>query len=274
MPSLAYGLGKLLGEKPLNGAGGDRFSRQGVVKHIEAVDVLVARERQPVHAAEIGLVPAGGGDLVVYVTNLGVVAACDALTGQVRWVVLAGSERPESRRLVSRAVTWGDNPPFVVGSSVVVTPQDSDLGLVLDRESGRLLDALSTRPAGASLWPGERDGVLYRYLVADGRGRMAFSGAALRIVDGGESVPGAGDGGTGSTRRLDEPAIGRGYWSGGVYYFPAASGLMAFDTRDPGAGVVRIMDWDRPTDSPCEVVAGEGWGMVVWRTGVWMVPLR
>lgn len=221
-----------------------------------------------------GLIPAGAGDTVVYATNLGAVAACDTLTGQVRWLVLLGSERAHRQRLAEGGATWGNNPPLLVGPNVFLTTQDSDLGFVLDRGSGRLVDAFSTRSAGGSPALGGSGGALYRYMVADGRGRVALSGSALRIVDGGGEVPGGNGDVAGPSRRLDDPAIGRGYWHRGIYYFPASGGLMAYDMHDQQAGVVRIMEWERPTDSPCEVVAGPGWGIVVWRTSVWTVPLR
>lgn len=82
----------------------------------------------------------GGGDAFC-VTNLGVVASLDALTGTIRWAYKTNRIDPQDdsfqRDRYFDTGGWLYGRPMLVGSKLVVTPEDARFAYVLDREPSR-----------------------------------------------------------------------------------------------------------------------------------------
>ncbi|MBL8768150.1 MAG: PQQ-like beta-propeller repeat protein [Planctomycetes bacterium] len=82
----------------------------------------------------------GGGDAYC-VTNLGVVASLDALTGTIRWAYKTNRIDPQDdsfqRDRYFDTGGWAHGRPVLVGSKLVVTPEDARFAYVLAREPSR-----------------------------------------------------------------------------------------------------------------------------------------
>lgn len=82
----------------------------------------------------------GGGDAYC-VTNLGVVACLDALTGTIRWAYRTNRIDPQDdsfqRDRYFDTGGWLHGRPLLVGSKLVVTPEDARFAYVLAREPSR-----------------------------------------------------------------------------------------------------------------------------------------
>lgn len=82
----------------------------------------------------------GGGDAYC-MTNLGVVASLDALTGTIRWAYKTNRIDPQDdsfqRDRYFDTGGWMYGRPILVGSKLVVTPEDARFAYVLAREPSR-----------------------------------------------------------------------------------------------------------------------------------------
>jgi hypothetical protein len=180
-------------------------------------------------------------DGIVYVsTNLGAVAALDALNGDVLW--LHRYPRSGSRRVQGGVVPggahWRTDHPIVAGGAVFFTPPDSDRLLVyaprLDRESGQVLlgDRIRRTFPGAEIdyrdLVGVADGVLYLTGVATEEGSPVEARKAW--------PEGPGD------RREDlwlgdppeDRVTGSGYLTDTHLIVPTEKGIYAFALRGNG----------------------------------------
>lgn len=76
-------------------------------------------------------------------SNLGFVAAVDALAGEIRWITEYGSMPiPQAGHYTEprpRPVFWANTPPLVSGNVVVTTPLDADSLVAFNRHTGKIL---------------------------------------------------------------------------------------------------------------------------------------
>jgi outer membrane protein assembly factor BamB len=127
---------------------------------------------------ELAREPFGGalceeGGVVYYVTQLGVVAALELQTGKILWLTTYDTievRASMSQTAILRDLSWGANPPLILGPLLIVTPRDSEYLYALDRGVGPA-GALS---AGKTLW--KYHGGDLRDLVGYCRGLLYFTG--------------------------------------------------------------------------------------------------
>jgi outer membrane protein assembly factor BamB len=79
------------------------------------------------------------GGIVYYASQVGAVAAVDAVTGRLLWLstyetlpIRATFQRQAERR----SLVWGPNPMLLLGRTLVVTPRDSDYLYIFDTGQG------------------------------------------------------------------------------------------------------------------------------------------
>lgn len=80
-----------------------------------------------------------GNNMVYICTNLGVVGAVDARTGEHRWAStyeVTDFYQPISPTAVFRTTTWFANPPMLVGGTLIVTPTDGPTMVAFDAVTG------------------------------------------------------------------------------------------------------------------------------------------
>ncbi len=113
------------------------------------------------------------GDVLVYATHHGVIAALDKATGRIRWTYryLQLPVNPTRSVYVSKnRLEWVNAPPAIDRGAVVVTPTDSKHAYSLDLAGGELL------------WEHERHRDV-RSIVGVKDGTVVFGGARLEFLD-------------------------------------------------------------------------------------------
>jgi outer membrane protein assembly factor BamB len=116
---------------------------------------------------------AAAGDVLIYATNHGVIAALDKPSGRIRWTHRYRQLPVNPTRSVyvsKNPLEWISAPPLVDGGVVVVTPTDSKYALGLDAATG---ERLWERPRHPEV----------RSIVGAKDGTVVFGGARLEFVD-------------------------------------------------------------------------------------------
>lgn len=150
------------------------------------------------------------GATVYYQTNLGAVAALDAVTGRIRWLATY-PRRPVGSGNAGRDL----NPAIVEGKRVYVAPKDSDAIFAFDVETGRLA------------WQTSKDLPIADvvHLLGVSKGKLIATGNHVYFLDaatGGLATrwPQGGAGFTG---------YGRGVLAGDAVYWPTRSEIHVLD---------------------------------------------
>jgi len=165
--------------------------------------------------------PVAVADGTVYaVTNLGAVAALEAMTGAVKWIRiydrLPTPERFNQFGLVATREFWGPNPPIVYENLLIATPQDSELLYVYDIETGRRLWHTSRT---------ERDPGL-KHILGISNGVLVVTGTNVHFYE----LKGGRETGPAEPLSFDSPIKGRGLMAGNVVLVPTANSLAMVDT--------------------------------------------
>ncbi len=113
-------------------------------------------------------------------TNLGALAALDAVTGQIQWLTTYDAipvEPAEGRRSPYRDLVWSVNPPLFIGDTLIVTPRDSHwvYGVEVGSVAGR---ATSRCQPGRILWSYQNARRELRDLLGSTGGNLYFTGPA------------------------------------------------------------------------------------------------
>ncbi|MFH1998441.1 MAG: PQQ-binding-like beta-propeller repeat protein, partial [Planctomycetota bacterium] len=122
----------------------------------------------------------GSEGVVVFCSNLGFVAALDALSGRIRWVAEYNTiPLPEATHFTGRPnprpVYWANNPPVICDNRVVVTPLDSDSIFAYDLHTGKPAWKQHAQRLGTGTYPnvlGAHDG---KVILCGGGGAVALS---------------------------------------------------------------------------------------------------
>jgi outer membrane protein assembly factor BamB len=162
---------------------------------------------------------------VYYNTNAGAVAALDALSGRVKWLMRypyypdvhdatrqfgRGGELVQHSRVFFRPhspMFWYNQRPLLIGERLLVPAVDSNMLFCLDRRTGR------------ALWTKTKDNSASAYLLGTTRGgqiALAYTGRKMKI--------GAED--TTSPVHLLDPADGRTVWQSPDLVMPDDSPVM------------------------------------------------
>lgn len=187
-------------------------------------------------------IPALDGDTIFVATNLGSVAAVDALTGSVRWLRLYPREKPPGAETTDWSrdewEPWELNPVIFADGRVIALPTDSSHLLVVNAADGQLIRSIPVDQIGGvrTLYGIERE-------VACGVGRTV----ACYDLKAGELVwTAAWDEG--------ERVVGRGVWADDQLLVPTGQGLFRFlvadgqrtrnswEGKDRGGNVVALSD--------------------------------
>jgi|GEM_PF-4178494 len=139
--------------------------------------IFAANPVQPALGLPVGV--ANGSVFVV--TNLGAVAAIDALSGGIKWIrvydrVAGTNDRFNQYRGRSGGDFWGPNPPIVHENMVVITPQDSDRGYAYDIETGRRIWFIERVIQ-------EREEERLKHVLGITHNQLAISGNNLRFYE-------------------------------------------------------------------------------------------
>jgi outer membrane protein assembly factor BamB len=169
---------------------------------------------EPLH-----MMPAEADGTVYVCTALGLVAALDAQTGEVRWVRRYPTlplEAARSYYAVHREIPWRSAPPLIAGGVMVVAPLDAGGVFAFDCASGALR------------WRTERNDE--RRLLGIHDRRVAIQGSRIRLFDLGSGkltaiVP------SGARGRLTEPELGQGRIAGDEALIPVRGAIHRFDLR-------------------------------------------
>ena len=167
-----------------------------------------------------GLPAAVADGTVFVVTNLGAVAALDAMTGDVKWIrIYERLPVPDRQNFSGMRQTqefWGPNPPIVYGSMLIATPQDSELLYVYDIETGRRLWHISRT---------ERDPGL-KHILGISHGNLVVSGATnLHFYE----LKGGRETGPAEPLSFESMIRGRGIVAGNTILVPTANALIIVD---------------------------------------------
>lgn len=107
-----------------------------------------------------------------YCSNLGFIAAVEALSGRIRWITeYENIPLPEISHYTDpspRQVYWYNEPPRVSDDRLVATPLDAETMVSLDRHRGRIAWSLAAR----RLWSSD-----CRYLMGIREGRVLVGGS-------------------------------------------------------------------------------------------------
>ncbi len=172
-----------------------------------------------------------------YCSNLGFVAAVDALSGQIRWITeydaIEMSQVSHFTDPPPRRVWWHNEPPLVSDGVVVATPLDSEYAAAFDRHTGKMLWVFH----GERLWPGD-----CRRLMGIRGGKIILAGsggAAALDIRGGDLL-------WRTPPSYEERACaGRGALTEDRLHFELEGRFMAVDTE---SGRI-VDDFDKPAGS-------------------------
>lgn len=166
-----------------------------------------------------GLPMAVADGTVFVVTNLGAVAALDAMTGDVKWIRvydrLTVPDRFNNFGVRPTQEFWGPNPPIVYGGMLLATPQDSELLYAYDIETGRRLWHISRT---------ERDPGL-KHILGISNGNVVVTGANVHFYE----LKGGRETGPPEPLSFDSPIRGRGIVAGNTILVPTANALVIVD---------------------------------------------
>ena len=180
--------------------------------------VMVAGAVQP----HVGLPVAVANGTVYAVTNLGAVAAVDALSGNIKWIRIYDRLQSTVNRMAQGNVRlpndfWAPNPPIVYDNLLIATPQDSDMLYAYDIETGR---RIYEAPRTVKWEKGGEDqlkhilGLLNGNLVVSGTSVHFYELKSGKIV--GHYLP-------------DSPVKGRGLVAGNMVLVPTERALLTLD---------------------------------------------
>lgn len=195
---------------------------------------------------------------VIVVSNLGVVAACDAETGDVRWL----RRYPQHPSPADNPPSRGVAPPFAAPGGIVIAPWDADSIFQLDPATGRELKR----------WPARSDRPLRLLgLTPDGAPvglRAPADGPATAVVrlaeNGGEPIV------------IAAAPEGEGWFDarvrGGAVWLAGAHSIDRVDLRSGERQRAYWFGRDRPETVALEFYAG-GLAVATDRTLLWF-PVR
>ncbi len=146
------------------------------------------------------------GTLAV-LTNFGVAASLDARTGRIEWLAKYGQSTGFARRAV--------NPPVILGSVVLMLPQDTNGLLAYDRWTGR---EAALPDLGEVSWSG------VDHLLGKSGDWIVLAGPKCYAVR-------PSDGKVLCLLEIEPARHGRGALAGGLLYLPGRTALHLFETR-------------------------------------------
>ncbi|HEY3323339.1 MAG TPA: PQQ-binding-like beta-propeller repeat protein [Planctomycetota bacterium] len=170
---------------------------------------------------DLGLPPAVANGTVYVVTNLGAVAALDAMSGSIKWLRVYDRLQPVDRMNPNRGGRmlrdfWGPNPPILHENLVIATPQDSEMLYAYDIETGRRVWEVSRT---------ERDQGLKHILGITGNA-LVISGTGVHFY---ELKGGRETGDVNNPINFDSQIKGRGLVTGNIVLVPTADALVSID---------------------------------------------
>ena len=195
---------------------------------------------------DIGLPVTVANGTVYICTNLGAVAALDALGGTIRWIrvydrVKVNPNRWNNDPAAMASDFWGPNPPIIYKNLLIVTPQDSDMLYAYYTEDGK-------SEKGTPYEMGQRKYHIERVKHAENTEVGGFK-HVLGIVNGNLAITGsrvhffdAWSGkisGPGEAIATDSPIFGRGLVTEDMVFVPTDKSLVRIDAtlvKDPAAG--------------------------------------
>lgn len=167
-----------------------------------------------------GLPVAVAGGTVFAVTNLGAVAALDAMTGSVKWIRIydrmATLDRFNNFGVRPAQDFWGPNPPAVHENVVIVTPQDSELLYAYDAETGRRIWEISRTARDPGL----------KHILGIVSGNLAVTGANVHFYN----LKNGCETGPPEPLSFESPIKGRGIVAGDITLVPTERALVSLDT--------------------------------------------
>ena len=213
-------------------------------------------------------------DLVVVCFNAGCILAFDRLLGCPRWAVTYARRAGEERGQWAPDDVWADNAPVAAAGRLIVTPQDSDLALILNPATGEVLDILPRR---------DRDGV-HSVCLAGPDETVYLAGSDVRILaapaapaPAGNGNPGPGgpskeEGPRAGVRRcpLPEPLLGRGWADADGCYLPTAKALYRLAPAGRDFALEPVAQWPEPLTGPVDVQRCPEGVVMGARDGLWL----
>ncbi|HYG76643.1 MAG TPA: PQQ-binding-like beta-propeller repeat protein [Planctomycetota bacterium] len=169
---------------------------------------------------DLGLPVAVANGSVFVCTNLGGVAALDAMSGTIKWLRVYDRQQSVDRmnNMGRRIATdfWAPNPPVLTDNLVIVTPQDSEFLYAYDIESGRRVWEVSRT---------ERDPGL-KHILGIASGNLVVTGGNIHFYElkGGRETGPAND-----PIVFESPIKGRGTVTENVILVPTEKALVSID---------------------------------------------
>ncbi len=99
----------------------------------------ITQSRYPRKIRILSTTPAIRDGVAYHVTNAGVVAAVDVLTGEILWLTRYPQRTDVLDNLSPLSGVWRNEPPVVRGDYVYVTPVDCNFLLCLERKTGKIV---------------------------------------------------------------------------------------------------------------------------------------
>ncbi|GJM21174.1 MAG: hypothetical protein DHS20C15_10890 [Planctomycetota bacterium] len=191
---------------------------------------------RPFHEHLVSPVREHEGSLYVS-TNLGVVGCVDAFSGRPRWLAgyeIIKREGAVRMRSESRLVHWMNEPPAVLGDTVLLAPLDSEWLLGLEASTGRTRHLTNTELSRRS---GHRSLLRHQVLSLDEQRVLILSrrGVECREARSGDLLW------THKPFRPDDYVVGRAVLHDGELLVPCETELLVVDPED--GSLLRSLGW-------------------------------
>jgi len=170
---------------------------------------------------DLALPVAVANGTVYAVTNLGAVAALDAMSGNIKWLRVYDRQqvvdRFNNRGMRVATDFWGPNAPIVNENLLIVTPQDSDLLYAYDIETGKRVWEISRT---------ERDPGL-KHILGITNGALVVTGQNIHFF---QLKGGVETGDANNPIVFDSPIKGRGIVTENMVLVPTEKALVSVET--------------------------------------------
>jgi outer membrane protein assembly factor BamB/tetratricopeptide (TPR) repeat protein len=203
---------------------------------------------------DLALPVAVANGTVYAVTNLGAVAAIDAMSGNIKWLRVYDRQqvvdRFNNRGMRVASDFWGPNAPVVHENLLIVTPQDSDFLYAYDIETGKRVWEISRT---------EREGSNLKHILGISNGALVVTGQNIQFF---QMKGGAALGDANNPILFDSPIKGRGIVTDNMVLIPTEKALVSIDTTLDNTKfrpkVSKVTPWTQPeVEAGNLVIAGD-----------------